>query len=84
MLGNLVSTSVGLNLIVANNIIFNSVSWLPAENQQAEYRILRIGQTKDCKIFYQKFKDTYMEHIFETLNVKNEIINNVIVDEKNK
>ena len=84
LLGNLTSTSVGLNLIVANKIIFNSVSWLPAENQQAEYRILRIGQTKDCRIFYQKFKDTYMEHIFETLNVKNEIINNVIVDEKNK
>ena len=84
LLGNLVSTSVGLNLIVANNIIFNSVSWLPAENQQAEYRILRIGQNKSCKIFYQKFNNTYMDHIFETLDVKNEIIENVIVDEKNK
>lgn len=84
LLGNLTSTSVGLNLIVANKIIFNSVSWLPAENQQAEYRILRIGQKKNCRIFYQKFKNTYMEHIFETLNVKNEIIDTVIVDEKNK
>lgn len=84
LLGNLTSTSVGLNLIVANKIIFNSVSWLPAENQQAEYRILRIGQKKDCRIFYQKFKNTYMEHIFETLNVKNEIIDTVIVDETKK
>lgn len=84
LLGNLTSTSVGLNLIVANHIIFNSVSWLPAENQQAEYRILRIGQMKNCFIYYQKFKNTYMEHIFETLNVKNEIIDKVIVDEKNK
>lgn len=84
LLGNLVSTSVGLNLIVANHVIFNSVSWLPAENQQAEYRILRIGQTKDCKIYYQKLNDTYMTRMFELLDIKNEIIEAVIVDEKNK
>lgn len=84
LLGNLVSTSVGLNLIVANHVIFNSVSWLPAENQQAEYRILRIGQNKDCTIYYQQLKNTYMERMFELLNVKNEIIDAVIVDEKNK
>ena len=65
-------------------MIFNSVSWLPAENQQADYRILRIGQQKDCRIFYQKFNNTYLDHIFETLQLKNEIIDNVIVDETKK
>lgn len=84
MLGNLVSTSVGLNLIVANNIIFNSVSWLPAENQQAEYRILRIGQKNNCHIYYQVFKETYLTKMFEILNIKNEIIDSVIVDETRK
>ncbi len=84
LLGNLVSTSVGLNLIVANHVIFNSVSWLPAENQQAEYRILRIGQNKDCFIYYQSFNETYLDRMFELLNIKNEIIDAVIVDEKNK
>ena len=83
-LGNLTSSSVGLNLIVANRIVFNSVSWLPAENQQAEYRILRIGQTKDCIIYYQKFNNTYLDRMFEILNIKNQIIDSVIVDEKNK
>lgn len=83
-LGNLTSSSVGLNLTVANVIVFNSVSWLPAENQQAEYRILRIGQTKNCKIYYQKFENTYMERMFEILDIKNNIIDSVIVDEKNK
>lgn len=83
-LGNLVSSSVGLTLTAANNIIFNSVSWLPAENQQAEYRILRIGQTRDCKIFYQKFANTYHEKMFEILDIKNEIIDSVIVDETQK
>lgn len=84
LLGNLTSTSVGLNLCIANNIVFNSVSWLPAENQQAEYRILRIGQDKDCHIYYQCLLNTYMEKMFNILDIKNEIINNVIVDEKNK
>ena len=84
LLGNLSSTSVGLNLIVANNIIFNSISWLPAENQQAEYRILRIGQTKNCTIYYQTFEDSYLTHMLNILNIKNEIIDSVIVDEKNK
>ena len=84
LLGNLQSTSVGLNLCVANNIVFNSISWLPADNHQAEYRILRIGQTKDCHIYYQCLNDTFMVKMFNILDIKNEIINNVIVDEKNK
>lgn len=84
LLGNLSSTSVGLNLIVANNIIFNSISWLPAENQQAEYRILRIGQTKNCTIYYQSFNNSYLTHMLEILDIKNEIIDAVIIDEKNK
>lgn len=83
-LGNLTSSSVGLNLIAANRIVFNSVSWLPAENQQAEYRILRIGQSKDCVIYYQKFNNSYMDKMFDILNIKNQIIDSVIVDEKSK
>lgn len=83
-LGNLTSSSVGLNLIAANRIVFNSVSWLPAENQQAEYRILRIGQTKNCVIYYQKFNNSYMDKMFDILNIKNQIIDSVIVDEKSK
>jgi SWI/SNF-related matrix-associated actin-dependent regulator 1 of chromatin subfamily A len=83
-IGNIQSASVGLNLTVASRIVFNSVSFLPSDNQQAEYRILRIGQTKDCKIYYQKFNNTYMDRIFEILEIKNAIIDSVIVDEKNK
>lgn len=84
LLGNLTSTSVGLNLNIANHVIFNSVSWLPAENQQAEHRILRIGQNKNCYIYYQILENTYQNHVFEILNIKNEIIDKVIIDEKNK
>jgi SNF2 family DNA or RNA helicase len=44
------SLSVGVTLTAANNIIFNDMSWVPADVAQAEKRIHRIGQTKLCVI----------------------------------
>jgi len=84
LIGNLQSASVGLNLNEASVVIFNNISFIAAENKQAEYRILRIGQDKDCKIYYQKFKDTYMDRMFEILAVKNEIAENTILAEDKK
>ena len=83
-IGNLQSASVGLNLNEASVVIFNNISFIAAENKQAEYRILRIGQDKDCKIYYQKFNDTYMDRMFEILAVKNEIAENTILAEDKK
>lgn len=83
-IGNMESASVGLTLTSANVIIFNSVTFVPATNSQAEYRILRLGQTKDCYIYYQCFDNTYMERMFEILNIKNNIIDTVILDETKK
>lgn len=83
-IGNTVAAGVGLTLISANHLIFNSVSFLPSDNQQMEYRIIRIGQEKDCHIYYQSFKNTYMDRMYEILNIKQEIIDTVIVDEENK
>ena len=83
-IGNIAAASVGLNINEANVVIFNNVDFVPANNVQAEYRILRLGQTKDCHIYYQKFKNTYMDRLFEILDIKNEIINAVITDESHK
>ena len=83
-IGNLQSASVGLNINEANVVIFNNVDFVPATNSQAEYRILRIGQTKDCFIYYQKFTETYMDRLFEILSIKNEIINQTIKSENEK
>lgn len=83
-IGNIASASVGLTLTAANVIIFNNVEFTPSSNNQAEFRILRLGQTKDCFIYYQKFANTYMERVFEILEIKNNIINNVILTEQEK
>lgn len=83
-IGNLDSASVGLNIIAANVVIFNNISFLPAVNMQSEFRILRLGQTKPCTIYYQKLKDTYMERMFEILDIKNNIIDAIVKDEDEK
>jgi SWI/SNF-related matrix-associated actin-dependent regulator 1 of chromatin subfamily A len=46
------SFSTGVNLTASNQLIFNDMSWTPANNMQAEKRIHRIGQTKTCFITY--------------------------------
>lgn len=83
-IGNIEAAGVGLTLISANVIVFNSVSWLNSSNTQMEYRILRIGQQKECFIYYQKFLNTFLEHMFDILGVKQGISDSVIVTEDEK
>lgn len=44
------SMSVGWNLTAASNVVFNDLSWVPSNNNQAEKRIHRIGQKSHCTI----------------------------------
>lgn len=49
------SFSTGVTLTAAKNMVFNDLSYVPAEVAQAEKRIHRIGQTSECiihRIFY--------------------------------
>jgi SNF2 family DNA or RNA helicase len=46
------SFSTGVNLVSANHLVFNDLSWVPSDNDQALKRIHRIGQTKTCFIHY--------------------------------
>jgi SNF2 family DNA or RNA helicase len=40
--------SVGFTLHAAKHVIFNDLSWVPGDNDQAEKRIYRIGQVNKC------------------------------------
>lgn len=82
--GNIQSAGVGITLISGDVAIFNSMDYVPGNNQQCEDRIYRIGQQKDVTIYYQLFNNTYMERINEIVDTKNEVINQVIIKEGDK
>ena len=83
-LGNIESAGVGITLLASHIIIFNNFSWVFSSNSQFEDRIYRIGQTKDCHIYYQIFKQTQYEHMWNIVLKKEMISKVVIVDEKHK
>lgn len=62
--------SVGLTLTEANVAIFLSEYWNPSSNDQAEDRLLRIGQTKEVNIINLRIKDSIEENLEEILTKK--------------
>lgn len=69
--------SVGVTLTAARHVVFNDLSWTPADNLQAEKRIHRIGQKNACFAHYIDATPTDV-YIRETLFKKLEAIGKVI------
>ena len=82
--GNIESANAGITLISSCVTIFNNFSFVPATNLQCENRNFRLGQTKDCVVYYQILKDTYMDRMKEILDLKNSVIEKVIIDDSDK
>ena len=83
-IGNIIAAGVGITLTASRVIIFNNFSYVPGDNQQMQDRVHRIGQTRDVHIFYQFFKDTQYEKMWNTVLSKSLIINKVIKKEDEK
>lgn len=83
-IGNIQAASVGLTLIVSHILVFNCFAWTYIDNAQYEDRIYRIGQTKPCHVYYQYFKNTQYEHMWNIVLRKETIFNNLIVTENQK
>lgn len=83
-IGQIIACSVGLTLTVAHTLIFNSYSWVAADNKQAEDRIYRINQTKDVLCIYQLFNDSISQNMFDKVMRKQIISDNVIKSENDK
>lgn len=83
-IGNIVAAGVGITLTSSSKLVFNNMSFVPGDCQQMQDRICRIGQTKDCDIYYQYFRDTQYEHIWNTVLKKSLVIDQVIKKESEK
>lgn len=46
------SLGVGVTLTASSQVVFNDLSWVPADNEQARARIHRIGQDRICGAHY--------------------------------
>ena len=79
-IGQITSASVGLTLTVANKLIFNSYSWVAADNLQAQDRIYRIGSKKPVFIYNLICKNTIDERVLEILEDKDAISSYIIDD----
>ena len=83
-IGNIIAAGVGLTLIASRIVIFNNFDWVPGICRQMEDRCYRIGQTRDVHIFYQFFKDTQYEKMWNTVLRKELVINQIIKKENDK
>lgn len=81
---NLVAAGVGITLNVCHRLIFSNFSYSRADNAQMEDRIYRIGQKHDVDIYYQIFKDTQYEKMWNIVLRKDTIANKIIKKESEK
>lgn len=84
LVGNIMAAGVGITLIASCKLIFNNISFVPADNLQMQDRIYRIGQTRDVDIYYQIFKDTQYEKMWNIVLRKSLVINQIVKKEDEK
>lgn len=83
-IGNLQASGVGLTLTAATKLIFNDYDYVKGNNDQFMDRIHRINQTEDVDIYFQIFKDTQYEKMWNIVLRKGYIIDQIIKKEDEK
>jgi Helicase conserved C-terminal domain len=62
---------VGLDLLCCPTLIFYQFSWSLFTINQASRRSYRIGQNKECRLYYLAYKDTFQEQMAQLIAMKN-------------
>ena len=78
--GNIKAAGVGITLTSADVVIFNDLSFVPADHSQAEDRAYRIGQKNSVSVLYPIFENTIEGIIYDMLDRKKKIISTVLGD----
>ena len=77
-IGNITSAGVGITLTEGTVVIFNSFSWVPGDNEQAEDRTYRIGQKNNVSVYYQLFRGTISLAMWYSLMSKQKNIDEIL------
>lgn len=80
LIGNIVAAGIGINLTAAEVVIMNDLSFVPAQHAQAEDRAYRHGQQKDVLVYYPIFENTIEQIVYNILQRKKDIIDQVMGD----
>lgn len=78
-LGTLKAAGQGITLTAASTVLFSEFWWTPGDMDQAEDRVLRIGQTADSiGIYYMTGRETIDDYIISILNEKRRVTSMVL------
>lgn len=83
-IGNIKAAGVALTLISSHIVIFNSYDWVPGNNKQVMDRVHRLGQLFEVEVYFQLFRNTISEDMWETIVKKGLNIDKVIKAENKK
>lgn len=71
---SLSAVGIGITLTAAHHVAFIELGWTPAEHDQAEDRLHRIGQKFPVNVYYYVGVDTIEEDIVDIIDRKRRII----------
>ena len=79
-ISNIKAGGVGITLTAAETVIMNDLSFVPADHSQAEDRAYRYGQKNSVLVYYPVFENTIEMQVYNILQKKKEIIDQVMGD----
>jgi len=79
-ISNIIAGGVGITLTAAEVVIMNDLSFVPAHHSQAEDRAYRYGQKNSVLVYYPVFENTVEKIIYNILQKKKNIIDQVMGD----
>jgi SWI/SNF-related matrix-associated actin-dependent regulator 1 of chromatin subfamily A len=71
----------GVTLVEASMVVFAELTWTPANHQQAEDRVHRIGQKRDVEVYYLHAEGSIDDRQWEFLERKLEMIGTVMISD---
>ncbi len=79
-ISNIVAGGVGITLTAGEVVVMNDLSFVPAHHSQAEDRAYRYGQKNSVLVYYPVFENTVEKIIYNILQKKKNIIDQVMGD----
>jgi SWI/SNF-related matrix-associated actin-dependent regulator 1 of chromatin subfamily A len=79
-ISNIIAGGIGITLTAGEVVIMNDLSFVPAHHSQAEDRAYRYGQQNSVLVYYPVFENTVEKIIYNILQKKKGIIDQVMGD----